>query len=84
MVVTVYAYGRLQVLRASTRTRLARLLYLTCPWWTHGACELLVGYVVKGQVVTAPDFEALLLPGDFGVLEVRPAEDPDWQPGVAA
>jgi hypothetical protein len=83
MIVTVCAYGRSIVLHGSTK-RMSRQLYLACPWWSHSACDELTAQLERGLVVLAPDFEAVLLPGDFRILETRPAEDADYQPGVAA
>jgi hypothetical protein len=83
MLVTVYAYGRTVVLNGA-RGRISRQLYLACPWWTHSACDELVVQLERGYVVTAPDFDAVLLPGDFRVLETRPVEQPGYEPVVAA
>jgi hypothetical protein len=84
LVVTAYVYGRLTLLRARSADHLARQIYLLCPWWTHGACIALASTLSGGVAITAPDFDALLLPGDFSVLEARPAERPGWVPGVAS
>lgn len=84
MLVTVYAYGDGKVLKAESARRMARLLYLTCPWWTHEACDLLVAQLERGQVVLARDFDTVLVPGDWPVLEVRPAEDEAWVPAAVA
>ena len=82
-VVTAYVYGSVSVLEAPTRDRLARRLYLTCPWWSRDSCRSVADRLTRRQVVTAPDFETLLLPGEFEVLEVRPDEDPTWVPDRA-
>jgi hypothetical protein len=83
MIVTVYAYGRTQLLQGAPG-RISRQLYLACPWWTHSACDELAVQLERGLVVTAPDFEAVLLPGDFRVLEARPAEQPGYELAVGA
>jgi len=83
LVVTVYAFGRSTLLRASSSRQLSHKLYLTCPWWTHNACDHLVLELEQRRVITAPDFEAVLLPGDFSVLEARPPERDDYRPVFA-
>ena len=80
LVVTVYAYGQVSVLRASSSRQLSRQLYLACPWWTQQACGHLAIQLAQSRAIVAPDFEAVLLPGDFSVLETRPAEDDAYQP----
>lgn len=82
MTVTVYAYGRTALLDGSTG-RIGRQLYLACPWWTRSACDELAIQLERGVVITAPDFDAVLLPGDFRVMDVRPAEDPGYEPWAA-
>jgi hypothetical protein len=82
MVVTVCAYGRSIVLEGSAK-RMSRQLYLACPWWSHSACDELTAQLGRGLVVLAPDFEAVLLPGEFRILETRPAEDVGYAPAVA-
>jgi len=79
-VVTVYAYGRSSVLRAKNPRQLSRQLYLATPWWTHQACDHVVLELLQNRVVFAPDFEAVLLPGDFSVLEACPVEVDDYRP----
>ena len=84
MVVTAFVFGESAVLRAKSQEQLARQVYLHAPFWSREACALVALHLARGRVVVAPDFEAVLLPGDFGVLQVRPAEDPSWSPGVPA
>lgn len=83
LVVTVYAYGHSTLLRANSTRQLSRRLYLTCPWWTRHACDHLALELEQNRVITAPDFDAVLLPGDFSVLETRPPENDDYRPVFA-
>ena len=80
LAVTVYAYGRQVLLRANSTRQLSRQLYLTCPWWTHSACDHLALELQQNRVILAPDFDAVLLPGDFSVLESCPGQTDGYRP----
>jgi len=82
-VITVYAYGRPAVLRASTSRQLSQQLYQACPWWTRKACAHLALELLQNRAILAPDFDAVLIPGDWSILETRPAEADDYRPAWA-
>jgi len=82
-VVTVYAYGHSSVLRCSSSRQLSRQLYLACPWWTRKACDHLVLELLQNRAILAPDFDAVLLPGDWSILESRPPDRDDYRPVFA-
>lgn len=72
-VFTLRAYGQTSTFRASSVEELARRLYRRSHW-TKAECMRLASDLARGLVVSAPDFDMLVLPGRFDVLEDRPDE----------
>jgi hypothetical protein len=80
-VITAYVWDARSVLRADSVRRLARQLYLLCPWWTHESADAIAAQLVAGRVVLVPDFESAFIPGgDFELTVAQPVEDPAWRP----
>lgn len=73
---TLRAFGRTTEFRARSVAQLARRIY-TRSHWTMPECVRLAGDLWRGRVVTAPDFDTIVLPGSFDVLEERP-EEREW------
>lgn len=70
---TIRAYGQTSTFHASTTQQLGRRLY-TRTHWLREECERLALDLWRGRVLIAPDYETVVLPGEFYVLEERPSE----------
>lgn len=82
MGLTVSAYGRTCVLRADSWERLARLLFLTCSWWSRAECQGIIERAKWGRATLALDFETLVLPGEFDVDLRNPEMRATWRPDL--
>jgi hypothetical protein len=83
-VVTAYVWDARSVLRAETVQRLARQLYLLCPWWSHESADDIAGRLARGQVVLLPSYEAAFIPGEVELaVSVPVVEVEGWRPSWA-
>lgn len=75
---TVRTYRHTYTLEATTAAQLARRLYAETSW-SKPECHRVALECMKGRVYSAPDYETLILPGLFHVIEDRPIERSDWR-----
>lgn len=72
-VYTLRSYGQTSTFHASNVEQLGKRLH-TRTHWLRVECLRLAAELWRGRVVSAPDFETIVLPGFFDVLEDRPEE----------
>lgn len=72
-VYTLRAFGQTATFHAHSVDQLARRIY-TRTHWRIAECSRLAAELWRGRVVSCPDYETIVLPGRFDVLEDRPEE----------
>lgn len=80
-VYTLISYGKPSRFKAKDVKQLAVRLYRRTAW-TWDGCERIARKLVRGVVYSAPDYETLVLRGDWSWVESRPEErDPSTWDG---
>lgn len=77
-VFTIRTYRHTYTLEAKNAAHLARRLYDETSW-SKTECLRVARECMRGRVFSAPDFETLILPGLFHVVEDRPIERSTWR-----
>lgn len=78
-VFTLREFARTTTIHALDREELSSRLYALTSW-TGPECYRIAGALLEGRIISAPDFETLIVPGMVQIVQDSPLERRNWKP----